>query len=248
MTTSDSTMENAVSESTTTAPTSNSLSAQLQSKLDEVAGSLKSLDAKIDHLNLRATRTNIQSDAGSTNPPRLESTSIRSRLQPYTRSPSGFAQRTLPIDARKRPFSGPSQEAEATSRKSPRVQSVVVAKDGNDSTPKLMKSNSQPHPERDGDSQEDGELRDDRRNDEQETNRNEQRLHTVANSDAERGRQRRLFGVLLGTLQRFQVENTQHQEKLMQKTKVEEKVEEKLVFITCICFFHFINITVSVSV
>ena len=233
MTTSETTMENGVSESSTTAPTLNPLSAKLQSKLDEVAGSLKSLDAKIDRLNLRATRTNIQPDTISTNPPRLESTSIRSRLQPYARSPSGFAQRALPIDVRKRPFSGP-QEAEATCRKTPRVQSVVVAKDGNDSTPKLMKSNSQPHPERDGDSQEDGELRDDRRNDEQETNRNEQRLPTVANSDAERGRQRRLFGVLIGTLQRFQVENTQHQDKLMQKTKVEEKVEEKLVFITYI--------------
>ena len=233
MTTSGSTMENGVSEPSSTAPTLNPLSAQLQSKLDEVAGSLKSLDAKIDRLNLRATRTNIQSDAGSTNPPRLEPTSIRSRLQPFARSQSGFAQRTLPIDARKRLFSGPSQEAETTSRKSPRIQSVVVAKDGNDSTPPmLIKSNSQPHPERDGDPQEDGELRDDRRNDEPDTNRNEQRLHTVVNSDAERGRQRRLFGVLLGTLQRFQVENTQHQEKLMQKTKVEEKVEEKLVFIT----------------
>ena len=27
-----------------------------------------------------------------------------------------------------------------------------------------------------------------------------------------------------------------------------KNLEEKLVFITCICFFHFINITVSVSV
>lgn len=222
-----STIENGHSQSATTESPANSLGAQLQSKLEEVAGSLKSLDAKIDRLNLRATRTNNQPDASGTLPTRLEATSVRNRLQPYVRSPSGFAQRALPIDARKRPFTGP-QEAPATTRKLPRIHSVVVAKDGSESTPKLLKSNSQPNAERERDSQEDGELRDDRPAEEQDSN---PRLHAAANSDAERGRQRRLFGVLLGTLQRFQVENAQHQDKLLQKTKVEEKVQEKLVII-----------------